>query len=487
MAIDFDFDGDDYPIQAGTYLDDEYKAFGLCFFAMARIRPSTGVGFTPFNAPRVFDSSNPSTGDEDLGSPNGACPTGGPGLGTEGQPGSTGENCVPLGNVLIIQDAANQAPDDFEGGGFISMGFTKPVPEVFQLTLLDVEPGNLGTTYVIVGSENDQGNIDYTMIVFQGLGDNALQTIDLVGIDDEFLKNVVSISFFYPYTGAIVDLSYCRSAETHPTTKNQRRNLQETDETMDDWQKEMMWVLEQPINEGLHTFEERHGIKAVMQEAHNSYSSTKKNQATGDATSNEQQDESHNEPVSSSNTESSTGTAAQTLTIPENPDELDCETESKKIDVLNVKVDKCAAAPATDDPPIRILSQDEDSVKIAVSQVWKGCDSSGSELAWLAVDYVSLDDRLACDRFDKVPCGVTSIVEAKCHDGAAVIDLYQHDKNSGMFFQEDESAIDVPEACGGKGDTRQMCQSRFIVKCKPSQCRNAKTPPTRRFGIRDGI
>lgn len=53
----------------------------------------------------MFDMTNPvegKCGDLDLGAPNERC--GGPGIGEDGEPDGKGPNCLPLGNVLIVQE-----------------------------------------------------------------------------------------------------------------------------------------------------------------------------------------------------------------------------------------------------------------------------------------------------------------------------------------------------------------------------------------------
>ena len=106
----------------------------------------------------VFNSSNPNSGNYDLGSPNKKCPGGGPGKGQGGRPGEVGENCEPLGNLLIISEDCNQdEPNysvyggtftfyfgnpmglklvgllDFEGGALIEMFVSKKSPVSFEL------------------------------------------------------------------------------------------------------------------------------------------------------------------------------------------------------------------------------------------------------------------------------------------------------------------------------------------------------------------
>jgi len=97
VILDFDTYPDGTPLPGGKYVEKEWAAYGLTLSA-------TG-GFLDF--PRLFDTSdigNPNFGDADLGSPNERCTPSGPGVGEGGEPGEPGENCVPQGNVLIIQE-----------------------------------------------------------------------------------------------------------------------------------------------------------------------------------------------------------------------------------------------------------------------------------------------------------------------------------------------------------------------------------------------
>lgn len=100
----------------GMFVQNEWLAYGMTLFAEG------GIG----SLPRIFDSSDPggedTCGDADLGTPNKACPGGGPGHGIGGEPGAPGENCIFLGNILIIQEPGSSCPDDHVDGGVITLG-----------------------------------------------------------------------------------------------------------------------------------------------------------------------------------------------------------------------------------------------------------------------------------------------------------------------------------------------------------------------------
>jgi hypothetical protein len=83
-------------------------------------------GYAPGRKARIFDSTKPTANDFDLGTPNAKCPGGGPGIGIDGVPGKPGENCIPLGNLLIIQESNKPEPDDNPVGGILSFVFDSP-------------------------------------------------------------------------------------------------------------------------------------------------------------------------------------------------------------------------------------------------------------------------------------------------------------------------------------------------------------------------
>jgi hypothetical protein len=125
----------------------------------------------------IFDSSNPTGGDFDLGTPNETC--GGPGRGSGGEAGEPGENCTPYGNLLIIADDIVDVarpyglvddPDDEEEGGVLVLKFHE---EVLPLRVLLVD----------IDDESAEVHVESdTLSVFaeaSELGDNSVQVLDL--------------------------------------------------------------------------------------------------------------------------------------------------------------------------------------------------------------------------------------------------------------------------------------------------------------------
>jgi hypothetical protein len=120
-------------IPGGTYVQDQWlAAYGLLLSACG------GFG----DAPRLFNTSDIGDeliGDSDLGSPNQFCSPSGPGVGAGGKPDQPGENCVPQGNVLIIQEEDTEQPDDSEDGCCITFDFINKVEYVYEIGLMDID------------------------------------------------------------------------------------------------------------------------------------------------------------------------------------------------------------------------------------------------------------------------------------------------------------------------------------------------------------
>ena len=129
------------------------------------------------NSVVVFDSADPDRYDRDLGSPNQTC--GGPGVGAGGESGAAGENCEPLGNLLIIPvnlddadlDDRVDAPNDEAAGGVISFDFHEPAVVHF-LTLIDVDQE--ATFLKLLTTEGGS-----ELVWADDLGNNSVQTLDL--------------------------------------------------------------------------------------------------------------------------------------------------------------------------------------------------------------------------------------------------------------------------------------------------------------------
>ena len=163
-TIDFGTDASGNTLPAGTIVDEQWAAWGVHV-----------TTFDPVGHPAmIFDSSNPSGNDDDLGSPNETF--GGPGKGDGGEQGQPGENYDTLGNVLIISEDGDQSdPDDNAGGGVITFTFDTPTP-VLSIPILDTEEPIVFTAY-------DASDNVITTVVSRALGDNAYEIVH-IGVDD---------------------------------------------------------------------------------------------------------------------------------------------------------------------------------------------------------------------------------------------------------------------------------------------------------------
>ena len=131
------------------------------------------AGTTAVASPMIFDTSDPSGSDLDLGTPN--HDFGGPGVGHGGALGSNLENKIALGNVLIIsenEDATN--PDDSKFGGTLFFTFNE-AKRVESIGLLDndenavtIELFKQDTTATEAIFVSDGGDNSYQDIVIGG-------------------------------------------------------------------------------------------------------------------------------------------------------------------------------------------------------------------------------------------------------------------------------------------------------------------------------
>ena len=186
VTIDFN------DLDAGDYVTTQYRRrFGMTFDADTS---NVSGGFDAFG-PRLFDSSNPTGRDFDLGTPNQRCPGGGPGRGSGGRPARFGgENCVPRGNVMIIQENRATEPDDNRFGGQISIKFDEPT-EILSVGFLDIQDA-LTTTTV-------QPDITLGNRVF-GEGNNSFVDHRSCG-----LRDVLEFIVDFPQGGAMTDITIC--------------------------------------------------------------------------------------------------------------------------------------------------------------------------------------------------------------------------------------------------------------------------------------
>ena len=163
-VIDFSKDSNGNPVTNGQYVMDQWRSK----YGMRVIVEDARGGYAPGGKARIFDSTRPTGDDFDLGTPNAKCPGGGPGIGIDGVPGKRGENCIPQGNLLIIQESNKPEPDDNVVGGIMSFVFDSP--------------RRIGHIRIIDGSNTLEATTPDGKIVsfkFPSFGENAAQMLHL--------------------------------------------------------------------------------------------------------------------------------------------------------------------------------------------------------------------------------------------------------------------------------------------------------------------
>ncbi len=201
VTVDFEVAADGTPLAPPLCVDNQWAELGLTFFAEG------GKG----KKPCIFDTANPGSeaegGDEDLGAPNEACTPSGPGVGEGGAPGLPGENCNPLGNVLIVQEKGVDVPDDNKDGGLLTIDFpAEGGQDVFNIGLLDIDY----ETSLVVIHETEEGELTEYTIDVPILGDNSFQILE---INQERVR---WIKVMFSRSGAVTFVKFCPLVVTPP-------------------------------------------------------------------------------------------------------------------------------------------------------------------------------------------------------------------------------------------------------------------------------
>ena len=161
-TINFDTDAFGNSLSAGDVLSDQWAAWG--------VHVSSTNGRNPV---MVFDSANPTGGDNDL---------------------ATGDQ----GNVIILsEDGDSSDPDDNARGGTFVFDFDRAVM-LDQIGLLDIE----GNEAVTVQTFDSSGNL-MDEIAVNGTGDNTQQMVDVSA------SNVAQLRISFAGSGAITQLVFC--------------------------------------------------------------------------------------------------------------------------------------------------------------------------------------------------------------------------------------------------------------------------------------
>lgn len=169
LNCDFDTDGQGGFLPAGREITNQYANRGIYVSAV-------NAGNGP-DAAVIFNSSVPTGGDIDLGTPN--MDFGGPGVGNGGRLGQPGANNVPLGKLLIVQERNDRncgpgnndfcTPDDEASGGVLIFEFDCPTT-ISDIVIVDADDGNPSGAVLTF-------NQGLSVVPVPNLGNNSTQTV----------------------------------------------------------------------------------------------------------------------------------------------------------------------------------------------------------------------------------------------------------------------------------------------------------------------
>ncbi len=195
-TIDFNEDGQGNPLAAGTVLTNQWANKGISISAHNNnnSHPDKAI---------IFDSSNPTGNDDDLGTPN--QDFGGPGIGSGGSSGQPGQNSLSLGNLIIIatddvdnnNDGFVDDPDDEAAGGKIFFDFDDPV-EIQNIEFVDMDDGSLSSKVICKKSNGTE--VEFTIPY---LGNNSYKKLSV------FITDVVKLTIKFKGSGSVASIGYC--------------------------------------------------------------------------------------------------------------------------------------------------------------------------------------------------------------------------------------------------------------------------------------
>lgn len=170
-----DFEG----FAAGAVVDVAFGRHGAGPVGVRGTNPELGAP----NAALAFDSSQPTGGDFDLGTPNESF--GGPGVGQGGEAGSPFENRRPLGNLLIVGDDLTDSDGDglvdnpgdaSVPGATLELDFAAVGPvSVRSLTVVDLESRSEPSIALLLDGE---GSVLHEVLL-PVVGDNGVARVEL--------------------------------------------------------------------------------------------------------------------------------------------------------------------------------------------------------------------------------------------------------------------------------------------------------------------
>lgn len=192
-TLDFDTCADGEIIAAGDDLADLYAGYGVTITAYDYDGATEGTAL-------AFNTSAPTGGDDDLGTPNAAF--GGPGIGA----GGATTNDTAMGNVMIRAenttdrdgDGLVDDPDDHARGARFVLDFNGDVC-VDQADLLDIESRERPAEFVLYDADGEE------IAAYEGggLGDNSVEQLEMRDC------GVRQLVIFLRGSGAVDNIDLC--------------------------------------------------------------------------------------------------------------------------------------------------------------------------------------------------------------------------------------------------------------------------------------
>lgn len=173
LVLDFSSDGEGKMLATGDVPGDRFARYGLT------ITSNDPRRFQP----RIIDTDKPSAANSNLGSPH--QDFGGPGVGGGGRSRSSGENNMPLGNVIALTETV-AAPEDEDASAELVANWVTPV-HLNRLRLEQITTaGGQAVTYNAAGTvigRHEIGAPDDDQKLTVELDDDEVSRIDLVLAD----------------------------------------------------------------------------------------------------------------------------------------------------------------------------------------------------------------------------------------------------------------------------------------------------------------
>jgi hypothetical protein len=192
--LTFDKASDGRPLVGGSLIQNEFlHNYGVKITAQSQSDSKTVQ-------PMLFDTENAELNGIEipeiysLGSPNVDCATEASGIGDGGQPGRSGDNCEPLGNVLIAKKVG--PPTEEDQYGVLTFEFDDKVEVFYEIGLLNI----LGSDSSVEFYQED-GSTTTKLLV--SVGQNGLLIVP------SNLRNVTKIVVDMRSFSAVTHLKFC--------------------------------------------------------------------------------------------------------------------------------------------------------------------------------------------------------------------------------------------------------------------------------------